>query len=235
MIASPCSMSWDAMDGDERSRNCGACSKTVYNISDMSAAEAEAFLHKHRTSECMKFYRRKDGTVITDDCPVGLRRIRNAWRFVHRTASSVIALFISFAGSASAQQSVSQAQQSSQCSGECEGGTLVVKPQEKTTKPADRFTYFGVPGFVPPKEPSDTEKFLTKLTKKDEASKFMVHSYLDNTVHWFETKAADAKSIGDKPRAKIYYQAALKAFDALSLPGDLKYRQHLVDLLEAMK
>lgn len=39
----------------------------------------------------MQLYRRFDGTIITDDCPVGLRRIRDTWRRVKSVAAGAAA------------------------------------------------------------------------------------------------------------------------------------------------
>ncbi len=70
-VASPCHESWDDMSGDERARFCGRCEKSVFNLSGMTAADAEELLAAHGTSLCVRFYRRPDGTVMTADCPVG--------------------------------------------------------------------------------------------------------------------------------------------------------------------
>lgn len=43
-IASPCPVRWEEMVGDERTRFCARCSKTVYNLSEMTRLEAEALL-----------------------------------------------------------------------------------------------------------------------------------------------------------------------------------------------
>src|SRR5262245_25506118 len=43
-VASPCPERWDGMAGDDRIRHCGRCEKSVYDLSAMSAAEAEALL-----------------------------------------------------------------------------------------------------------------------------------------------------------------------------------------------
>jgi hypothetical protein len=75
-IASPCSASWDAMVGDDRVRFCGSCGKNVYNLSAMPGEEAERLLAKHEGSICVRLYRRADGTVMSNDCPVGVRRRR---------------------------------------------------------------------------------------------------------------------------------------------------------------
>jgi hypothetical protein len=75
-VASPCAASWDDMIGDERQRFCAACQKNVYNLSAMSEDEAEALIYETEGKLCARFYRRKDGTILTSDCPVGARRQR---------------------------------------------------------------------------------------------------------------------------------------------------------------
>ncbi|MFO0590096.1 MAG: hypothetical protein U0441_21320 [Polyangiaceae bacterium] len=75
-IASPCHESWDAMVGDDRTRFCGKCQTNVHNISEMPRAEAEAFLQSVAGPVCIRMYKRTDGTVLTADCPVGVRKKR---------------------------------------------------------------------------------------------------------------------------------------------------------------
>ncbi len=82
-IASPCPMKWDQMSpvaggpGD-RVRHCGQCNLNVYNLSNMSRDEAEALIAAREPGKrlCAGFRRRADGTIITRDCPVGLRAAR---------------------------------------------------------------------------------------------------------------------------------------------------------------
>lgn len=76
MIAAPCNMGWENMEGDERVRFCNQCSLNVYNLSGMSDQEAEALLQEKGTNLCISLYRRADGTVLTENCPVGLRKIK---------------------------------------------------------------------------------------------------------------------------------------------------------------
>ncbi len=75
-VAAPCSAEWDAMTGDDRARFCAQCQKHVYNIASMSAEEAETFLRGAGGEACLRIYRRADGTVLTSDCAVGVRRRR---------------------------------------------------------------------------------------------------------------------------------------------------------------
>lgn len=75
-IAAPCTASWDAMVGDDRVRFCGQCEKNVYNLSAMPRDEAEALLAAREGKMCVRLYKREDGTVLTSDCPVGVKRRR---------------------------------------------------------------------------------------------------------------------------------------------------------------
>lgn len=76
-IAAPCDADWNAMKGDDSKRFCGDCKLNVYNISSMSSRDARKLITTSEGRLCLKLYRRKDGTIITDNCPVGLRKIRD--------------------------------------------------------------------------------------------------------------------------------------------------------------
>jgi hypothetical protein len=75
-IAAPCTASWDEMVGDEHVRFCGTCEKNVYNLSSLPREEAEALLAAREGKMCVRLYKREDGTVLTSDCPVGVKRRR---------------------------------------------------------------------------------------------------------------------------------------------------------------
>jgi hypothetical protein len=84
-IASPCSQKWEEMVGDNRLRFCSHCQLNVYNFSAMTKAEAESFLMKAEGPVCGRYYQRADGTMLTRDCPVGLRAVK---RRVSRMAAT---------------------------------------------------------------------------------------------------------------------------------------------------
>jgi len=90
-IASPCPASWNSMKGDDRVRFCGECRLNVYNLSEMSRADAETFVSQREGRTCVMFFRRADGTVLTKDCPVGLRAMRQ--RFVRAVGALCGILF----------------------------------------------------------------------------------------------------------------------------------------------
>lgn len=66
-IASPCSVDWNEMSGSDQVRHCGLCEKNVYNLTMMNAAEVSDLFAQRKTLPCIRFYRRKDGTIITQD------------------------------------------------------------------------------------------------------------------------------------------------------------------------
>lgn len=74
-IATPCSAEWSRMRGDDKVRFCEACRKSVYNLSAMSADEALATIREKEGTLCARLFRRHDGTVLHQDCPVGMGRV----------------------------------------------------------------------------------------------------------------------------------------------------------------
>ena len=75
-IASPCSQKWESMSGTEQVRHCGACNKNVFNFKEMSDAQISKLMMETQGRVCARLYQRKDGTVLTKDCPVGLAALR---------------------------------------------------------------------------------------------------------------------------------------------------------------
>jgi len=62
------------MDGDDRVRFCRECNRNVYNLSAMTKREARRVVAEREGRLCVRFYQRRDGTVLTSDCPVGAKR-----------------------------------------------------------------------------------------------------------------------------------------------------------------
>jgi hypothetical protein len=89
-VAAPCESDWEQMIGDECVRFCGQCSLNVYNLSGMTRADAESLIARTEGRLCVRFYRRRDGSIITKDCPVGLRAIRRRVSYVAKAISSMV-------------------------------------------------------------------------------------------------------------------------------------------------
>ncbi|MFT3839719.1 MAG: hypothetical protein QM723_22225 [Myxococcaceae bacterium] len=75
-VATPCKAKWSQMKGSDTVRHCAQCNKNVYHLSRLTSFEARELLHKTEGRLCVRFFARADGTVLTQDCPVGVQRRR---------------------------------------------------------------------------------------------------------------------------------------------------------------
>ncbi len=91
-IASPCDVSWERMTGDDKARFCRQCNLHVYNISEMTKTQVESLVADTEGRICARLYRRADGTVLTKDCPVGLRALKKR---VARIAGAALTMLLS--------------------------------------------------------------------------------------------------------------------------------------------
>ena len=105
-ISSPCSVKWDDMQTDQDDisiRFCGDCKRNVHNLSSLSDEEVVVLLDKKTAGErvCTYFYRKDDGTLVTDNCPKQMKQMRN--RLQAYGASMLVTLCWLLATSADAQ------------------------------------------------------------------------------------------------------------------------------------
>lgn len=90
-IASPCTASWEEMTGNDQVRHCAHCSLNVYNLSAMTREEATGIITQAEGRVCVRLYRRTDGTVLTRDCPTGLRAARQrVSRSIRNIAATIV-------------------------------------------------------------------------------------------------------------------------------------------------
>lgn len=83
-IAAPCNEKWEGMarvkapggPDNDRQRHCASCKLNVWNVKELTEAEVRELLLKAEGRVCGRVYRRADGTVITKDCPTGVRALR---------------------------------------------------------------------------------------------------------------------------------------------------------------
>jgi Carboxypeptidase regulatory-like domain len=93
-VSSPCDADWETMPGDERVRFCNQCRLNVYNISALTRKQAEKLIAETEGRLCAKLYRRADGTIITRDCPIGIRAIKRRVSHVANAAlGAIIGIF----------------------------------------------------------------------------------------------------------------------------------------------
>ncbi len=92
-VATPCPARWEDMKGTERVRRCEECRFNVYDLSAMTRAEAEALVFKTEGDRvCVRFYRRADGKVLTEDCPRGLEAV------MHNRIYGMVVWFLALVG-----------------------------------------------------------------------------------------------------------------------------------------
>jgi hypothetical protein len=97
-IAAPCSADWNEMVGDNRKRFCGDCKLNVYNLSGMTKIEAENLLINTESRVCVRLYQRADGTVLTENCPVGWAKVKQRTKLFVTAAASLVFSFLGAIG-----------------------------------------------------------------------------------------------------------------------------------------
>ncbi len=133
-IETPCPTTWDKMKGSDTVRFCHLCHLNVYNIANLTDKEAEEVLSKGKGGRvCALLYRRPDGTIVTDNCPRALRKIRDASKWLKAKIIAATTLAISLLTPIAAQSESPKAKDTNENS--CTGpktGNMVVKPIAKT-------------------------------------------------------------------------------------------------------
>lgn len=157
-VASPCPAGWDAMEGDGRVRFCRLCSLNVYDFSEMTRAEVEALVLKTEGRLCGRLVRRADGTVLTKDCPVGLRALRAR---AARAAGAAFAALLSLCPPA-----FGQAKQSRQDACTAGGGPF------KVERKAHAATYSTVSGVVTDVQCAVVSGAAVSLTGRETGRRF---------------------------------------------------------------
>lgn len=138
-VAAPCRADWERMRGNERVRFCDECSMNVYNLSNMTKKDAEALVLSAEGRLCVRYYNRADGTILTKNCPIGLRGLKRRVSGVSRAVvSSVLSFFAGMAvlaGLETAQNSLDAA---------TEAGLDLISPvpidEETPPAPSTNFT-----------------------------------------------------------------------------------------------
>jgi hypothetical protein len=101
-IASPCHAEWSDMVGSDKVRFCASCQKNVFNLSGMKRDEALDLLRATEGRACVRFYRRADGTVLTEDCPVGVallvKKAKRATLAAAAVSLGAVAAMLAFLG-----------------------------------------------------------------------------------------------------------------------------------------
>jgi hypothetical protein len=75
-IASPCHEPFEAMSGEGAIRSCARCDQEVFDLAQMTLAQAEALVASRQGgSSCVRLHKRRDGTMMFADCEVGAKGV----------------------------------------------------------------------------------------------------------------------------------------------------------------
>ena len=101
-IAAPCTAKWEEMTGDEKTRFCAQCKLNVHNAIEMTDEEVMLKIMSiaHGNRVCMRIYRRTDGTFMTKNCPVGVRRLQERARRAAAWLAGGLSVLVSLAANA---------------------------------------------------------------------------------------------------------------------------------------
>jgi len=113
-VARPCRADWSAMQGDDTTRHCRTCDKNVYNLSSLSRAEAEGLIAEKEGKLCVRFYQRADGTMLTDDCPIGVKIARRPFKWIVAGFAALIGSGIAVFGGQSQASTAASGDQGAQ-------------------------------------------------------------------------------------------------------------------------
>ena len=127
------------MTGGDFIRHCAECNKNVYNLSELNAEQAVDLIREKEGGLCIRLFRRSDGTILTADCPVGLReRTRRVMRRSAALFASVFTfgLFVGCESSNDSDQSTrAQTTRSSTSQlGECVMGKIAAAKLDRTIR-----------------------------------------------------------------------------------------------------
>lgn len=131
-VAAPCRADWERMRGNERVRFCDHCSMNVYNLSNMTRKDAETLILNAEGRLCVRYYRRADGTILTNNCPVGLQALKQR---VSRISKAAISSVLSFVAGMCTLAGLQQAQSSLNASTEVGSDLIDPVPLEEITLP----------------------------------------------------------------------------------------------------
>ena len=222
-VASPCSADWDKMRGSGDVRFCHLCDKNVFNLSGMSRRDASDLVNNGEGSICVRFYRRADSTLMTEDCPVGLRAIK---RRVSRIAGAIFSAFVTLLPPAAAYGFQ---------------GSLVLRTQGGTytlvrtiDKQNPEIATCTLKGIVNDEGGSPIANAQVSLTNTGTNESLIIFSAADGTWIFKDIPPGEYKlQIVSKPAFKVFTKAeiSIKAKDILQLDAALDFENKTMGVL----
>src|ERR1041384_45781 len=77
---------------------CSRSTLDSHNLSAMTREQAEDLILLQEGRLCVRFYKRKDGTIISNNCPVGLRALKAKYSSTKATILKAAMTFLAYIG-----------------------------------------------------------------------------------------------------------------------------------------
>jgi hypothetical protein len=173
-IASPCQAEWENMKGNNQIRFCEECKLNVYNLSGMTTQAAEQLIRETEGRLCVRYFQRADGTVINQDCPIGLNYLhtkKNIRLSRIAVAITLVTIMGVFTVNAEANKIASPQAIQTEKQNKAPQSVLMGKPAQHPAIMGDIAAPPKQPALMgemalPPKPPSKTHSSHTKKLKK---------------------------------------------------------------------
>lgn len=238
-VETPCPTTWDKMKGSDSVRFCHLCHLNVYNIANLTDKEAEAVLSKGKDGGrvCALLYRRPDGTIVTDNCPRALRKVRDASKWLKAkviAASTLVMALLTPSAANSEETKAAKSKDTNQNS--CTApktGNVVVKPVETRNGSRPDIPLPGGISFRPSEQDQYAAKIFVSINAAGKKNglvapfpsvKFTIKA--DGTVENIAIKESSGNKKKDKAALKAVKEAAPfeKPPTSSTLPLNMEYR-----------
>ncbi len=238
-VETPCPTTWDKMKGSDSVRFCHLCHLNVYNIANLTDKEAEAVLSKGKDGGrvCALLYRRPDGTIVTDNCPRALRKVRDASKWLKAkviAASTLVMALLTPSAANSEETKAAKSKDTNQNS--CTApktGNVMVKPVETRNGSRPDIPLPGGISFRPSEQDQYAAKIFVSINAAGKKNglvapfpsvKFTIKA--DGTVENIAIKESSGNKKKDKAALKAVKEAAPfeKPPTSSTLPLNMEYR-----------
>jgi carboxypeptidase family protein len=137
-VASPCSSSWEAMDGDGRRRHCLQCDKPVYDFAQLTPREIAGVIEASQGKLCARLTRDDWGRLLTLEPPATAEPL--AFRRVSPLVTVVATAVLGLSGAAWTGPATAVSPAAEQGAGEQPGGRRAQRTGDAGSSLSGRLT-----------------------------------------------------------------------------------------------
>jgi len=234
IVAAPCDVAWENIDTDgsseDKVRSCQSCKLNVYNVKNMNAGEIQSLLQTDAAQNgrlCIQIYRRADGTLLTEDCPRGLARVRQLSTRLWSKAAACLAAIWALASAGSGQAALAQEQ--GQTPGQDQTQTQSTNQADKAQTAPHRI----MGRMMPPRHLQPSGQTQTQKQNQDWHTTAEQNINVHMSAFNLYREGQQQEKSGDFSKAAKTYQLALTAMTGQK--HDLKFHLKIETALSRVK